>query len=138
MGECLLVIHRSSHQRCARCVKKATRSRPPEAPAASSHQKQPPEAATRPANLLKKRPWHRCFPMNFAKFLRAPFLQKTSERLLRNKNSSKCYTTLRRNMGIKTCCTLTWKVFFVPNWALMFFYIPRRKLVLAAGSYFDS
>ena len=30
------------------------------------------------ANLLKKRLWHRCFPMNFAKFLRTPFLQNTS------------------------------------------------------------
>ena len=27
----------------------------------------------RPATLLKKRPWHRCFPVNFAKFLRTPF-----------------------------------------------------------------
>ena len=26
-----------------------------------------------PANLLKKRLWHRCFPVNFAKFLRTPF-----------------------------------------------------------------
>ena len=26
-----------------------------------------------PATLLKKRLWHRCFPMNFAKFLRTPF-----------------------------------------------------------------
>ena len=31
----------------------------------------------RPATLLKKRFWHRCFPVNFAKFLRAPFLQNT-------------------------------------------------------------
>ena len=27
----------------------------------------------RPATLFKKRLWHRCFPMNFAKFLRTPF-----------------------------------------------------------------
>ena len=27
---------------------------------------------------LKKRIWHRCFPVNFAKFLRTPFLQNTS------------------------------------------------------------
>ena len=26
--------------------------------------------------------WHRCFPVNFAKFLRTPFLQNTSRRLL--------------------------------------------------------
>ena len=25
------------------------------------------------ATLLEKRPWHRCFPVNFAKFLRTPF-----------------------------------------------------------------
>ena len=28
----------------------------------------------RPATLLKKRLWHRCFPANFARFLRTPFL----------------------------------------------------------------
>ena len=28
----------------------------------------------RPATSLKKRLWHRCFPVNFVKFLRAPFL----------------------------------------------------------------
>ena len=27
----------------------------------------------RPATLLKKRLWHKCFPVNFAKFLRTPF-----------------------------------------------------------------
>ena len=31
-------------------------------------------AGLRPATLLKKRLWHRYFPVNFAKFLRAPFL----------------------------------------------------------------
>ena len=34
------------------------------------------------ANLLKKKIWHRCFPVNFAKFLRTPFLQNTSGWLL--------------------------------------------------------
>ena len=36
----------------------------------------------RPASLLKKRIWHRCFPANFAKFLITPFLQNTSGRQL--------------------------------------------------------
>ena len=31
-------------------------------------------AGLRPATLLKKRLWHRCFPINFAKFPRTPFL----------------------------------------------------------------
>ena len=39
-------------------------------------------AGLRPATLLKKSLWHRCFPVNFAKFLRTPFLQNTSGRLL--------------------------------------------------------
>ena len=30
-------------------------------------------AGPKPATLLKKRLWNRCFPMNFAKFLRTPF-----------------------------------------------------------------
>ena len=30
-------------------------------------------AVLRPATLLKKRPWHMCFPVNFEKFLRTPF-----------------------------------------------------------------
>ena len=29
-------------------------------------------AGLRPVTLLKKRFWHRCFPVNFAKFLRTP------------------------------------------------------------------
>ena len=43
-------------------------------------QKQPP--GLRPATFLKKGLWRGCFPMNFAKFLRTPFLQNTSRRLL--------------------------------------------------------
>ena len=39
-------------------------------------------AGLRPAKLLKKRLRHRCYPVNFAKFLRTPFLQNTSGQLL--------------------------------------------------------
>ena len=39
-------------------------------------------AGLSPATLLKKRLWNRYFPVNFRKFLRAPFLQNTSGRLL--------------------------------------------------------
>ena len=35
-------------------------------------------AGLRPATLLKKRLWHRRFPVNTVKFLRTPFLQNTS------------------------------------------------------------
>ena len=36
----------------------------------------------RSATLLKKKFWRRCFPVNFAKFLRTLFLQNTPGRLL--------------------------------------------------------
>ena len=36
----------------------------------------------RAATLSKKKLWRKCFPMNFAKFPRTPYLQNTSERLL--------------------------------------------------------
>ena len=39
-------------------------------------------ASRRSATLLKKKLWHRCFPVDFAKFLRTPFVRNTSERLL--------------------------------------------------------
>ena len=41
-------------------------------------------AGLRPAILLIKRLRHRCFTVNFAKFLRAHFLQNASRRLLLN------------------------------------------------------
>ena len=36
----------------------------------------------RPASLSNKRLWHRCFPVNFAKFLRTPFFSEQLQWLL--------------------------------------------------------
>ena len=33
---------------------------------------------SQPVTFLKNRLWHSCFPVNFAKFIRTPFLQNTS------------------------------------------------------------
>ena len=41
-------------------------------------------AGLTPATFLKKRLWHRCFPVNFAKFLRAPFLTEHLRWMLLN------------------------------------------------------
>ena len=41
-------------------------------------------ADLRPATLLNKRLWHKCFPVNFAKFLRTFVLLKHLRRLLLN------------------------------------------------------
>ena len=40
------------------------------------------QVAAQPATLLKKRLWHRCFPENFAKFLRTPFFKEHLQWLL--------------------------------------------------------
>ena len=45
--------------------------------------------------LYSKRLWHRCFPVNFAKFLRTPFLQNTSGRLLLTFKGSLNLTNLK-------------------------------------------
>ena len=47
-----------------------------------SHQRFSMKKGLRPATLLKKRLWPRCFPVNLAKYLRTPFLQNTSGRLI--------------------------------------------------------
>lgn len=31
-------------------------------------------------NFIKKKPWHKCFPVNFSKFIRGAFLRNTYER----------------------------------------------------------
>ena len=45
-------------------------------------------AGLRPATLLKKRLWHRCFPVNLAKFLRTPFFIEDLWWLLLNADSA--------------------------------------------------
>ena len=52
-------------------------------------------AGLRVCNFIKKRFQHRCFSMNFAKFLKTPILKKVYERLRLNKagrNFSPIYT----------------------------------------------
>ena len=39
----------------------------------ASYRSSRPEVLCRPTTLFKKRLWHRCFPVNFAKFPRIPF-----------------------------------------------------------------
>ena len=51
------------------------------------------------AILFKKILWHRCFPVNFAKFLRKAFLQNTSGRLLLQFQGNYRVFTLRHQIG---------------------------------------
>ena len=49
------------------------------------------------ATLLKKRLWHRCFPVNFAKFLRTPFFTEHLWWLLLKSNYSSNNDCVERN-----------------------------------------
>ena len=52
----------------------------------------------RPGTLLKINLWHRCFPVNFAKFLKTPFPQNTSGRLLLPSHNWKyCFQCIKTN-----------------------------------------
>ena len=64
-------------------------------------------AGLRPATLLKKRLWHRWFPVDFAEFLRTPFLQNTSGWLLLKVVSD---LMLHENNGFKVPAELCLKL----------------------------
>ena len=54
-------------------------------------------ASLRPSTLLKKRLWHRCFPVNFVKFLRTPFLTQHLRWLLLNQCNAKLLPPLSKH-----------------------------------------
>ena len=56
----------------------------------------------RPATWLKKRLWHRCFPVNFAKFLRTPFLIEHLRWLLLYSQKMFCESLLQRDFPLKS------------------------------------
>ena len=56
-------------------------------------------AGLRSATLLKKKLWHRCFPVNFAKFLRTPLVQNTSTSGRLSYKERRCQTKF-----LEGCC----------------------------------
>ena len=67
----------------------------------------------RPVTLLKKRLWHRCFPVNFAKFLRTPFLTEHFRWLLLDVNIRSIHGEEVSNMcagSLITWCNSNWDV----------------------------
>ena len=97
------------------------------------------------APLLKKRFWHRCFPVNFAKFLRAPFLQNTSGRLLYLKSRWKWMEACLQNCWLLLICywiscLITFnEIFFnlitFNNCSIMCFSLKRMWNIFLAYSY---
>ena len=68
----------------------------------------------RPATLLKKKLWNRCFPVNFPKFLGTLFLQNNSGRLLlKRKNTGwLCYFLYDKRSSIDLEINLQAKSFW--------------------------
>ena len=64
--------------------------------------------------FIKKRLWHRCFPVNFAKTLRTPFLQNTSDGCFCHQKNRKWFrpqkSLVRKNSGF-----YFWKIRFCPK-----------------------
>ena len=87
----------SCHRNYSRLIKKIRSSRPEVflKTLQNSQENTIPRQAP-PATLLKKRLLHRCFPVNFANFLRTRFLQNTSGRLLL-KNGVACKKNIYYN-----------------------------------------
>ena len=61
-------------------------------------------AGLNPAKLLKKRLWHRWFPVNFAKFLIKPFLQNISGQLLWEPEAQHNRLSSQEWCNCQNCC----------------------------------
>ena len=89
---CIIWTFRSSHQRCS--MKKSVLGNFPKF--TGKHLCRVYfliKLQARPANLLRRRLWHMCFPVNFEKFLRTPFYMEHLWWLLPNFTHTLWYFT---------------------------------------------
>ena len=103
-------IQRSSHRRCS--VKKGVFKN------------------LRPATLLQKRLWHRCFPVNFAKCLRPPILRNTKVR-----NVLKVIYEEKSNFGYENYFPLNYVKLFLIHPEITTLVIPSWNDVNTVKSY---
>ena len=75
----------------------------------------------------KKRFWHRCFPVNFAKFLRAPFFTENLCGCIWSSNDC------NRRITCLIYCFTVWSTFRIPIWLLL-----ELNLVATANDISDS
>ena len=76
------------------------------------------EKGAPPATLLKKRRWHRCFPVNFAKFLGTSFLQNPSGGCLRLKACNFIKKETLTQVFSRELCEISKNTFFTEHlWA---------------------
>ena len=98
-------------------------------------------AGLRPTTLLKKRLWHRCFPVNFAKFLKILFLKEHlwwRAIIQKLKSVFKKFVSYPRNK-METYADVSkmlkywkwWLTFLVKEWGNLFIKLPRFNLSVA-------
>ena len=79
--------------------------------------------------FIKKRLWHRCFPVNFAKFLRTPFLTEQLRWLLLHKNFENVWIDIwyffmlfRKVKFLRGCVWVETMGFSFLIWYVLFIY----------------
>ena len=80
-----------------------------------------------PATLLKKRLWHRCFPVNFVKFLQTPFLTEHLWWLLLSFQVSLCYFPYASLYIIYLHLYFIQKFFSVFNFVLRCSFLQKKR-----------
>ena len=96
-------------------------------------------AGLRSATLLKKRLWHRCFLMNFAKFLRTPFVQNTfsTKDCFSQNSSKKSHFMTNWNHSLYVCTWLKFtKRFFLDSDCrnIKFFFSCSQTFVISSSA----
>ena len=84
-------------------------------------------------NFIKKRLWHRCFPVNFDKFLRTPFLQNTSGWLLLWLVIHYSFLTVKGGYSFSSVNLKLWS----PGNSLFIFFGEGERALLGDGVLFD-
>ena len=87
---------------------------------------------------FKRRLWHRCFPVNFVKFLRTFFLQKHLDDcfclkmcwLLFSSNSQKVYCLIGILFDIKSVWFKIFESFFIIFWSFGWFWLKNNLVYI--------
>ena len=87
-------------------------------------------AVLRPATLLKKRLWHRCFPVNFAKFLRITFLTVYHQWLHLKRPFQKFFYKKRRKVPVAVYLWKIWEIYRVTCEISFLYFEPKRSKII--------
>ena len=87
-------------------------------------------AVLRPVTLLKKRLWHRCFPVNVAKFLRITFLTVYLQCLHPKKPFQKFFYKKRRKVPVAVYLWKIWEIYRATCELSFLYFEPKRSKII--------